>query len=300
MRERLIIVGKNGFLAGHLTQAAETAGWAVTGTSSRPTPGVMHMDLSAAADFDYGRIGREDVIVMAAAVSAPDQCQQDFDRVYAINVTGTAEFIQSCLVRGARVIFCSSDTVLGECEREVDEHAQPHPHGEYARMKREVERRFEEHGRFKALRLSYLFARGDRFTQYLQHCALSGEPARIFHPMLRRVVYVNDVVEAILALARDWNTVPFDVIHCGGPSLISRLNLAQCFQDVVAPSLHMEIGDAPPDFFQARPRVIDMVSAYFAQLIGHAPTSIGRAMRAEFPEYERGRIRAEVQGPAHV
>ncbi len=58
-----------------------------------------------------------------------------------MNVTGTSNFIQSVIDRGARVVFFSRDTVYGEREDAFDESAVCNPAGEYAEMKREVEQR---------------------------------------------------------------------------------------------------------------------------------------------------------------
>jgi len=226
-----------------------------------------------------------DVVMLTAAISAPDICAREHDRAWAVNVTGTSIFIQSVIDCGARVVFFSSDTVYGEREVAFDETAACNPAGEYAEMKREVEQRFSGNASFKAIRLSYVFSREDKFSRYMAGCAEHNEEADLFHPFFRAIVHRDDVVEGSLALAARWNEVPEQVINFGGPQVLSRIDFAECLREAHLHNLRFKVTEPGADFFKNRPRVIAMTSPVFARLLGRPPRSLREAVRLEFASF---------------
>ena len=127
-----------------------------------------------------------DFVVFLAAISSPDVCEKQYDFARAINVTGTAEFIENCIARGANVLFFSSDVVNGgtlPCS--VDETYVGTPIGKYGEMKREIEQRFNGNPHFKVFRLSYVYSRQDKFSRYLDDCAAKGVCAEVFDALYR-------------------------------------------------------------------------------------------------------------------
>ena len=170
-------------------------------TATSDLTGFFRLRLETTQDFADLPIADGDVVFLTAAISAPDICAREYEWAWSANVTGTAAFVSSAIDRGARVVFFSSDTVYGEREEEFDEKAACNPAGEYAEMKCEVEQRFSVNASFKAIRLSYVFSRDDKFSCYLTGCAERNEEADLFHPFFRAIVHRDDVVEGALALA---------------------------------------------------------------------------------------------------
>lgn len=280
----LFIVGAKGYVGSALFASANKAGSAL-GTSSSDGNALLPLRLDAPADFDYGKIHPGDVVLLTAAISAPDICAREHDRAWAVNVTGTSTFIQSVIDRGARVVFFSSDTVYGEREDEFDETAACNPAGEYAEMKREVEQRFAGYASFKAIRLSYVFSREDKFSRYLAGCAGRNEEADLFHPFFRAIVHRDDVVEGALALAMRWDEVPEQVINFGGPQVLSRIDFAECLRQAHLHELRFKVTEPGADFFKNRPRVIAMTSPTFTRLLRRPPRSLLEAARLEFASF---------------
>jgi dTDP-4-dehydrorhamnose reductase len=231
--------------------------------------------------FDYDEVGRS-VVFLTAAVSSPDICARECERARAVNVIGTSTFIKNAIERGARVIFFSSDTVYGEREEEFDEDTACNPAGEYAAMKREVELRFAGNPSFKAIRLSYVFSREDKFTQYLSSCAQRNEEAKLFHPFFRSIVYRDDVVEGALALAERWHEFPEQVINFGGPQILSRVDFAEHLRNIHLHALRFKVTEPNADFFLNRPRIIAMNSPIFTRLLGRVPHTFFEAAHLEF------------------
>ncbi len=287
----LFIVGAKGYVGSALFASAVNVCSSV-GTSSSGGNGYLPLRLDAPAEFDYGRIRPGDVVFFTAAISAPDICAREHERAWAVNVAGTFAFISNVIKRGARVIFFSSDTVYGEREEPFDELAPCSPAGEYAVMKREVEQRFAGNPGFKAIRLSYVFSREDKFTRYLVGCMQKNEKAELFHPFCRAIVHRDDVVAGALALAQCWDETPEQIINFGGPQVLSRVDFAECLREVYLHNLHFRMIQPDDAFFHNRPRVIAMTSPVFARLLGRAPHNLCEAARLEFSPLSNSEMEA--------
>jgi dTDP-4-dehydrorhamnose reductase len=278
---RLLIVGASGYIGEPLLEYSKSVCNAY-GTSSSNAAGLLPLRLENPNDFDYGLIQPSDVVLLSAAISAPDICAREHDRAWAVNVTGTSEFIAKALVQGGRVVFFSSDTVYGEHGDAFDETAKSNPQGEYAEMKAEVEMRFLGNPLFKSIRLSYVFSREDKFTNYLSGCAERGDEAELFHPFYRAIVHRNDVVEGALALAQRWNEFPQQLINFGGPEVLSRIDFAECLQRIALPSLRFRVTEPEDEFFKNRPRVIAMSSDILPMLLGRPTRTLAEAVEIEY------------------
>lgn len=275
-----VVVGARGYLGASLLYKARQIGAAI-GTSSTDISNMNRLSLYAPSDFDFDKIRSGDVVLLTAAISAPDVCAREHDRAWAVNVIGTSSFIQSVIDRGAKVVFFSSDTVYGEREDLFDETAACDPAGEYAQMKREVEQRFSGNALFKSIRLSYVFSREDKFSRYLIGCAERNEEADLFHPFYRAIVHRDDVVEGALALAEHWDETPEQFINFGGPEVLSRVEFAECFQKTYLQHLKFKVTEPDDSFFEHRPRVIAMKSPVFSRLLGRSPHSLCEAALIE-------------------
>jgi len=278
---RLFIVGASGYIGEPLLEFSKSVCNAY-GTSSSNTDGLLTLRLECPDDFKYGLIQPADVVLLAAAISAPDICAREHERAWAVNVTGTSEFIGNVISRGGRVVFFSSDTVCAKSGDVFDETAKSNPVGEYAEMKAEVEKRFLGNPLFKSIRLSYVFSRADKFTKYLSGCAERGKEAELFHPFYRAIVHRNDVVEGAHALARRWDEFPQQVINFGGPEVLSRIDFAECLQRIAFTSLRYRVTEPGDEFFKNRPRVIAMSSAILPKLLGRPARTLAEAARIEF------------------
>jgi dTDP-4-dehydrorhamnose reductase len=278
---KTLTVGAAGYVGGVLYREAARRGVA-RGTSSTGRDGLLLLKLDDVGGFDFHQISPGEVVLFTAAVSAPDACERDRIRATAINVTGTAEFIERAMDRGARVIFLSSDAVYGERETGVDESTVCKPTGGYARMKFEIEQRFAGAQAFKAIRLSYVFSKEDKFTRYLIECWRNGIEADLFHPFLRAVIYRDDVVQGALELARRWQDFPMPALNFGGPAVLSRVDIAETLRCACLPGLRLKVTEPAAEFFVNRPRVIAMKSPLLEELLGRPPLALREAARNEF------------------
>lgn len=278
---RTLVVGATGYIGRKLQVRA---GARARGTSSTPVDGLLHLNLGEPKAFDYRQIDAGDTVLLTAAISAPDVCAREKERAWNVNVTGTSLFVEKAMGRGARIIFFSSDTVYGEQAEPFTEKTRTDPAGEYAEMKNAVERAFGAEENFKSVRLSYVFSRHDKFTQYLISCARNNETADVFHPFFRAVVHREDVIDGALSLVDRWMETPERVINFGGPQVVSRVDFANTLRTVCLPALRFAVTEPDAAFFQNRPRSIAMMSPIFAKLLGGSARSLGEAARLEFPD----------------
>jgi len=284
MREKnnIFVIGKNGYIAQRLSDSKIDVDGKLVYTSTHPESQDLFLNLESPEAFNYDVIGYNDLILLLAAISSPDACKNEYKLTYKVNVIGTIKFIENVLKSKARVLFFSSDTVYGNSKEECNEYTELNPAGEYAKMKFEVENKFKGESNFKIFRLSYVFSRKDKFMAYLSECARDNKTAEIFHPFYRSVVYITDVIEAILCLAKGWGNFDNQIFNICGDELLSRKDLAELYKTVVDNNLKIKILNPGDDFFKARPETINMKSLHFKSLLGRKPLAIKSAMHFEY------------------
>ena len=238
-------------------------------------------------NFDKNSIGgtplREgDTIIFTAAISEPAIVSAQFEKATRVNVESTGEFIQGAIDLGCKVLFLSSDTVYGDVETGFDESHPINPKGAYAEMKSIVEKRFEGNPNFKSFRCSLNFYKDDRFTQYLKTCAANNVEADIFDPLTRAIVHRDDTVDAILAVANDWNLAEGQYTNCGGPQVLSRAQIAETMKKVALPNLRFKVSRPPSKFYTDRPAFIEMKSPNLKRILGRSPVTFEEAVKIEF------------------
>jgi len=280
---KVIITGRTGYIASYLASCSfNNMAVLTTSCNCDGLSDCLCLDLQHPEKFGFGQITPQDIIIHLASISSPDVCTNNREYAYQVNVKGTCYFIEGCLKKGARVLFFSSDTVYGCTKAPFNEDSECNPVGEYGLMKYEVEKEFMRENRVKAFRLSYVFSRNDKFTQYLSKCANSNNIAEIFHPFYRSVVYLGDLLEAVIRMCTKWDFYPYNIVNICGVELISREDIAHLYKKIVSNNLKIKIVNPGESFFSARPESIFLVSKYFSKLLERKPKKIGTAITKEF------------------
>lgn len=270
-----MIIGKNGFVAKQLLQRKSYQ----TTSSEVGCKKSVYLDLTNPKIFDYSALDEQTTIVFLAAVSSPDECNNNYNEAYNINVVGTIYFIKEAIKRGTKVLFFSSDVIYGNTTELVNENSKTNPFGNYAKMKDEVEKTFENEKNFKVFRLSYVLSSEDKYLKYLKSCIDKNEVAEVFHPFDRKVVYIEDLLLAIENLIEQWNRFDNQKFNICGIETISRKDIANFYNEAVGNKLKYSITEPNEKFWQARPKDINMSSKYFENLIGKKPTKIKDAVK---------------------
>jgi dTDP-4-dehydrorhamnose reductase len=269
-----IIIGKNGFIAKKLLSRDK---YQVT-TSSINYEDALFLDLKNPEKFDYSCLNANTTIVFLAAVSSPDECNNNYEESYKVNVIGTKYFINEALKKSVKVLFFSSDVVYGNMINTVDEDSQTNPFGNYAKMKDEVEKTFDGFENFKVFRLSYVLSQEDKYLSYLKSCIDKNEIAEVFHPFSRKVVYIDDVLQAIENIIEKWDTFDNQKFNICGEEDISRKDIADFYNEAMENKLKYSVTEPDEKFWEARPKDINITSLYLEKLIGLKPTKIKDAI----------------------
>lgn len=278
---RVFIIGSNGYIAKRLIDNFPKY-WDYNLVSSKPFGEEIYLNLESPYEFDYNSICTDDFIILLAAISSPDVCENRYKYAYKINVIGTKIFIENCLERGAKVLFFSSDTVYGKQDYKVNENSVCKPLGAYGQMKYEIESDFKKDKNFKVFRLSYVFSKNDKFMKYLKNCSICLENADVFHPIYRNVVYIGDLINAIINIINQWKDWENKIFNICGPQLLSRIDLTNIYIKNVDNKLEYIVTNPTKNFFKARPEKIETNSLYLQRLLGYKPSKINDIVSVEF------------------
>lgn len=225
----VLITGASGFVGEHLARRfAGCPGLYVAYGSFKPrapAAAAYRVDLADRGSFTRALQGLEvEVVVHAAALSTPDECETNPGLARAVNVEGTEEVARWAQSRRARLIYLSTDQVFDGRKGAYDETETPCPLNTYGRSKLEAESVVAKHVSdwvIVRLALSYgatLGARGD-WTRRLRTGLAEGKSLRLFTDQFRTPAYVEDLAEAVWRLATGRGA---GLYHLGGAEKLSR------------------------------------------------------------------------------
>lgn len=278
-QNKIMLFGADGYIGTKLSRSLSVK-YKIIQYSVSTVMGMKYFDLmNPCNSLDDSHISGDDIAVFMAAVSSPDVCENDYETAYQINVTGTKYIIEKLLGKGVRVVFFSSDTVYGADKTLIyDESSPKNPFGAYGKMKSSVEDEFLQYPGFLTLRLSYIFSFEDKFTKYLLSNSNNGKK-EIYHPFSRSVVYIEDLVDAIISIINKWPKI--NIINICGDSLISRVDIANNIKELVNPKLSFNIINPGENFFSIRPPIIQTRSLYLQKLLGRNTYSLKKSINIE-------------------
>ena len=252
------IVGSSGYIAGYLLKRFENV-LKIDQTFEADA----HLNLAEAEKFDYSVLNSVDYVIFTAAISGPDMCANELKKCWNINVTGTEHFIKEAIAQGCKVLFFSSDAVFGDIPGEIyTELSETKTKTPYGRMKKSVEDCFKGNPNFKAIRLSYVVSKNDRFLSYCLKCMNTCETADIFHPFYRNCITVSDVVNTVEWLINHWEDYEPQVLNVAGNELVSRVRMADELNRLYDNKLRYVITSPGEDFYKNRPKITQMKSLY--------------------------------------
>ncbi len=272
-----IIIGKNGFIAQQLYKRNKDF---IFTTSNKNDDKSLHLDLQDVNNFNYDIIDKDTSVIFLAAISSPDECNNNYDFAYNINVIGSKHFIKEALKRNAKVLFFSSDVIYGNCVEPVDENSNNNPFGIYAQMKNEIEENFNHNENFKVFRLSYVLSKEDKYLSYLDSCISRNETANVFHPFSRKVVYIVDVLEAIEKILKKWEQFDNQKFNICGEENVSRKDIADFYNEAMRNKLQYKLIEPNDSFWEARPKNINIHSIYLEKLLDRKPIKVQKAINS--------------------
>lgn len=258
------IVGSSGYIASFLIeQFMEETFIEEIIKIDKKSDADVYLDLENVTDFDVSVFEKMNILIFTAAISGPDQCANNFELCWKINVEGTSYIIEQALAYDCKVLFFSSDAVFGNIHGCIyTENSETCATVPYGRMKKHVEDRFKMQSGFKAIRLSYVVSAKDKFVTYCRHCIQKGEVAEIFHPFYRNCIVVSDVVKVVNWFIKNWNKYDYFVLNVAGNELVSRVRIADELNRLFDNKLQYVVSKPDDSFFENRPQITQMKSLY--------------------------------------
>jgi dTDP-4-dehydrorhamnose reductase len=139
-KPHLLIIGARGFLGQHLARKATSAFQVFA--ADLPAAGWegLVMDVTSAASIEAGfQQASPDVVVLLAAISDIDACENRPELAEEINVRGAARVVEACARAGAKLVFTSSAAVFDGTRHGYRESDVPTPVSVYGRTKARAE-----------------------------------------------------------------------------------------------------------------------------------------------------------------
>ncbi len=146
---RVMITGANGFLGYSLSALLLQKGITVIATGNGPCRlpfedwrhfSYLTMDITNPVEL-HQQIKTEgaDIIVHAAAMSKPDECELNREKAFAVNVKGTADLLEAAALQKAYFLFLSTDFIFDGVAGMYQEEDEPGPVNYYGQTKLEAE-----------------------------------------------------------------------------------------------------------------------------------------------------------------
>ena len=231
-----MVMGANGFVAGSvLAQAGEE--WQVHAVS-RGEPLARHNQLSwhtcdpmvPAQLTQLFREVKPAAVIHTAALADIDFCQANPKLARAVNVDLTRTLVDLCGDAGAKLVFCSTDTIFDGEHAPYNEDAPPGPINFYAETKVEAEQIVARVGAQAVIaRLSLVvglpvLGAGNSFLARMIATLKDDRPVAATEREVRTPVDVITVGRALLELAAGNHAGCF---HLAGHDQLSRFEIAQ-------------------------------------------------------------------------
>lgn len=146
---RVLITGANGFLGYSLSALLLKKAVKVIATGTGPCRlpfqndsnfSYCPMDITAPEElFPVLKKSDPDIIVHAAALSKPDECEGNREKAFAVNVKGTADLLEAAAKQKAYFLFLSTDFIFDGVAGMYREEDAPGPVNYYGQTKLEAE-----------------------------------------------------------------------------------------------------------------------------------------------------------------
>lgn len=229
------MTGYGGFVAGSLVWQAGDE-WAVDVFSRRQMPGegrrfrCWQFDLRDTTRLreTFAKV-KPDAVVHAAALANIDYCQSHQDEAERVNVGVVRELARLCENLGAKMVFCSTDSIFDGKQGMYTEEDAPNPVNFYAETKIRAEQAVRESSESAAVaRLSLVLGlpvlgAGNSFLAKMVANFNTGNEIRMPENEIRTPVDVITLGQALLELAANRFT---GTLHLAGSTRLNRYDMA--------------------------------------------------------------------------
>ncbi len=231
---RILITGASGFLGHNLAVCLGRHHEIFAGYCTAPpddgTGTPVRFDVAdAGAVLGQTRKVRPELVVHAAAMSRPDECERTPDRALEVIVAGTRNIAEACARISARLVHISTDLVFDGKRGRYTESDAVHGISVYARAKIQAERIVSETSPSSViLRVALLYGVGSTShpgsVVEIVRAWHEGRTLTFYTDQFRTPVFAPEIAEIVQRILE--HSALRGVFHAGGPDRISRFELA--------------------------------------------------------------------------
>ena len=266
-KPKLLVTGAHGFVAGSVLVQAQTD-WEVHALSRGEAPAGIKDQCWHSGDAlkltfleQLFKSVQPDAIIHTAAAADIDFCQANPGPARQVNVELTRTLATLCRSSGARLVFCSTDTIFDGEHAPYEENDPPGPVNVYAETKVEAEQIVHTLGaRGAVARLALvaglpLLGAGNSFLARLLASFQAGKCVGVPEHEVRTPVDVITAGQALLELARGQH---HGIFHLAGLTRVNRLELNRTIARRFGFSLDLVFAQAAGTGRAPRPRDVSM------------------------------------------
>ncbi|MEO1093291.1 MAG: SDR family oxidoreductase [Cyanobacteria bacterium J06638_28] len=230
----LLVTGASGFLGWHTCRLL-ASDWQVWGThNTQPLAmdwGTVHpLDLRSEISIQQcWETVKPDAVLHTAAISKVNQCQQDPEGSWPINVDASVKLARRCAASGIPFLFTSTDLVFDGTQAPYCETDVPSPINHYGQQKASAEAAIQAvYPQATICRLPLLYGAkaptAGCFLQGFLAAIAAGKTLTLFTDEVRTPAEVTDVVGGLNLVLQQRLT---GIVHLGGPQRLNRYELGR-------------------------------------------------------------------------
>lgn len=231
---RVLVIGGSGLVGSNVTRVFEGHNHDVVGTY-RSSEGEVEIHLDKTDSDRVREIVDEhnpDVIVDTAAFHAVDDCEEERDKAWTVNATGTRNVAVAANRVDAHLIYFSTDYVFpgGPKEAPYTEENPIRPVNYYGETKYAAEQAAKIAEQSTVLRPSVIYGlESGNFVTWVLGELRGGNEVNIVDDQTSRPTYAPDLASACLDIGSDGLT---GLYHATGPQSVSRYEFTVRLADV--------------------------------------------------------------------
>jgi dTDP-4-dehydrorhamnose reductase len=236
--KKILITGANGFLGQHLCNHLSHAGFAVTATGRGERRLMNHinyerLELTNAVEVAaFLKNNKFDVIVHTAALSKPDECENNRQHCIEVNVEATKHLLHSA---SSFFVYTSTDFIFGENGPHTEDQL-PEPLNFYGESKLMAEQEVRKSGiQFSIVRPVFIYGKqlpGSRptFIHWVKDNLEQKKIIKVVSDQQRTPTYVGDINAGIETIINKQATGDY---HLAGKDILSPYQMAVQTADVL-------------------------------------------------------------------
>ena len=289
-KKRFLITGGSGFVGWNLCNLLKSRHEVYASFCEHPFQiegcRFLQIDLTRKSQV-LEAIGRckPEIIIHAAAISSPDACEQQKERAWEVNVTGTQNILDAALLLGCRVVYVSTDMVFDGERGNYTEIDTPAPVNYYGLTKQEGEKLcLQSRADALVVRITLQYGRGNGVhsssSDWLMSNLQSGKHVSLFPDQFRTMTWVLDTAQG-LEIAALCGTAG-EIYHLTSPERVSRYEFGRLFasvfnfpQSLLKQSLMEEVPAAA-----RRPKDVSLNGEKFLRQFNYQPRRVQDGLKA--------------------